>query len=116
MKWYFEVLKKYAVFKGRASRKEFWMFFLIHALIQSALLIIDIIALDFAFTFIFYFLVTLLPCLSVHVRRLHDVGLCGWWMLLVITPFGYTGILGMTVPEGQRGNNKYGKNPLGESA
>ena len=42
MKWYFETLRKYAVFAGRARRREYWMFELWHALILVALFVIDI--------------------------------------------------------------------------
>jgi uncharacterized membrane protein YhaH (DUF805 family) len=41
MSWYLEVLKKYAVFDGRARRKEYWIFFLINLVIAVVLAIID---------------------------------------------------------------------------
>ncbi len=87
MKWYFEVLKKYAVFKGRASRKEFWMFFLVHSLIQIALAILDAIVFGNLFIFVFYTLGTLLPYIAVFFRRLRDIGYKGWtlWILFLFS-------------------------------
>ena len=40
MNWYLEVLKKYAVFSGRARRKEYWMFFLFNFIIASVLWVV----------------------------------------------------------------------------
>ncbi len=42
MSWYLEVLKKYAVFNGRARRKEYWFFFLFSIVISIVLTIIDV--------------------------------------------------------------------------
>jgi uncharacterized membrane protein YhaH (DUF805 family) len=35
-----------------------------------------------------YLLAAFLPTLAVSVRRLHDIGLSGWWYLIVLMPFG----------------------------
>jgi uncharacterized membrane protein YhaH (DUF805 family) len=111
MKWYFEVLQKYAVFDGRASRTEFWMFALFSALISSIL--------PFVGEFVeipnlapVYGLVVLLPSLAVTVRRLHDTERSGWWLFVVLVPcIGAITLLMFMIEDGAPGRNKYGVNP-----
>ena len=88
--WYFEVLKKYAVFSGRARRQEFWMFMLTDAIIRFVLSGFSLIGAA-GIVDTLYTLATLLPFLAVHVRRLHDIGNSGWWLcapLLILFPLG----------------------------
>lgn len=87
--WYFEVLKKYAVFSGRARRKEYWMFQLFNSLIYTVLYVGEALATDFSRGSYYggiltgvYSLAVLLPNLAVGVRRLHDTGRSGWWLVL----------------------------------
>src|SRR5690625_7928192 len=92
MNWYLEVLKKYAVFSGRARRKEYWFFFLFNLIITFVLGFID----GFAGTFSvdagigllggIYALAVLLPGIAVSVRRLHDTERSGWWLLISLVP------------------------------
>lgn len=85
MNYYTDVLKKYAVFDGRATRKEYWMFVLINFIISIAVGIIAGIV-DFKALTSLYNLVLLLPSIAVGVRRLHDINHSGWWMLLCLFP------------------------------
>ena len=73
MNWYLEVLKKYAVFSGRARRKEYWMFFLIYTIIYLVLAAIDAI-LTAGLLSTLYIVATLIPAIAVTIRRLHDIG------------------------------------------
>ena len=106
MNWYLEVLKRYADFNGRARRKEYWMFFLFHFIIYYGLIIIAIAVSPklMAIAFI-YIIATMLPTLGVGVRRMHDVGKSGWYLLIPI----YSFILAVT--EGEQGTNEYGSDP-----
>ncbi len=113
MNWYLNVLKNYADFGGRARRKEYWMFFLFNMLFGYVLLILTTVAElpVLMFAAILYFLAVLIPSIAVGVRRMHDVGMSGWFILVPI----YSFILFCT--EGEKGDNKYGANPkLQESA
>jgi uncharacterized membrane protein YhaH (DUF805 family) len=122
MNWYFRVLRKYAVFTGRARRKEYWIFSLIHALII------------FAFRYphfltstidpesrigqigLLYTFGTFIPLVAVSVRRLHDTNRSGWWCFLILIPFiGF--ILGLIflAEDSQPGGNRYGPNPKTDS-
>ncbi len=118
MNWYLEVLKKYAVFNGRARRKEYWYFLLFSILISLALAFVD----DMLGTFSakaglgllggIYFLAVMIPGLAVSVRRLHDTSRSGWWVLIALIPFiGSIILLIFTVLDSTPGENAYGENP-----
>ena len=115
MNWYFEVLKKYAVFNGRARRQAFWMFFLFNFIIGLVLAILEAIVPVIRFIGIIYGLGVLIPYLAVGVRRLHDTGRTGWWLLIGLIPIvGEIVLLIFFVLDSQPGDNKYGPNPKKE--
>ena len=111
MSSFIEVLKKYAVFSGRARRKEYWMYTLFVVIIYAVLLGIGIAIKAPAIAIVFYVAI-LLPSLAVGVRRLHDIGRSGWWLLFGIVPLaGPITLLVFTCTDSQPGVNKYGPNP-----
>ncbi|SDK52423.1 DUF805 domain-containing protein [Microbulbifer yueqingensis] len=125
MNWYFKVLRKYAVFSGRARRSEYWFFFLFNLLFTLILTAIDI-SLDFynaeagiGVLSGIYALFVLIPSIAVTVRRLHDTGRTGWWFLIVLVPvLGALVLLFFMVLDSERGTNEFGphpKNPLEDS-
>lgn len=111
MDWYIAVLKKYATFNGRARRQEYWMFFLFNLLFTLAAGLID----RFLGTSLIgglYSLFILLPSVAVLVRRLHDIGRTGWWVLLSLIPvIGVVVLLFFAASEGMHGDNEYGPDP-----
>lgn len=118
MSWYIKVIKNYAVFEGRARRKEFWMFIMFHSIFLFALAIIDnLIFPPHSFPFILsglYWLFAFIPNLAVSVRRLHDIGWSGWGLLIGLIP--YLGALILIIVfaiNSEAGDNKYGPNPKG---
>ncbi|QES47223.1 DUF805 domain-containing protein [Streptomyces venezuelae] len=112
MKIYIEVLKKYAVFSGRARRQEFWIFFLVNTIILIPLMILDFTLGTYPLFFGLYSLATLLPNLGLTVRRLHDTGKSGWFILLTFIPFvGFIIGLVFMATEGQPQANEYGPSP-----
>ncbi len=122
MNWYLEVLRKYAVFGGRARRKEYWMFLLFNILISIALGFVEgmfglVTELGFGMISIVYSLLLLIPSLAVGVRRLHDTGRSGWWLLIVFVPIvGAIALLVFAVQDSESGHNEYGPNPKGAIA
>ena len=113
MNWYLDVIKnKYAKFDGRARRKEYCMFFLFNILIAVGLAIIEaIIGLPGILGGI-YALAVLIPGIAVTVRRLHDTGRVGWWILIAFLPLiGLIVLLVFMVLDSQPGDNAYGPNP-----
>ena len=121
MNWYLKVLKQYVDFSGRARRKEFWMFVLINGLITVGLRFLDR---SLGTTFgdfnedgileTIYSITVLIPTLSVSVRRLHDIGKSGWYLLLMFLPIiGWIWLIVLYVSEGEYKINKWGENPKG---
>lgn len=118
MNWYISTLKKYAVFSGRARRKEYWFFQLFNTLIVVALAVIDAVTgtinkgVGMGLLSSLFVLAVLLPSLAVLVRRLHDTGRSGWWILIAFVPFvGGIVLLVFTLMDSQPGTNQYGPNP-----
>ena len=104
MKWYLKVLSNYAVFQGRARRREYWNFVLFNFIILVAL---EWLAFsnNLMFPYLIYLLATFMPSLAVSVRRMHDVNKSGWFLLIPI----YNLILYCT--KGTEGPNQYGADP-----
>lgn len=106
MDWYLKVLKQYAVFTGRARRQEFWWFALIN------LIIVVILGWIWEFLASLYSLAVLLPAIGVGIRRLHDTGKTGWWLLLQLIPvIGTIILIIFFVQDSDEGTNEYGPNP-----
>ena len=93
-------LSKYATFSGRASRPEFWWFFLFQILISLAASMLGetingLVA-----------LCLVLPALAVGTRRLHDIGKSGWWQVIMLTVIGLLVLIYWWVqPAVEGGNN-----------
>ncbi|TWD52322.1 uncharacterized membrane protein YhaH (DUF805 family) [Pseudomonas sp. SJZ131] len=104
---YIEVLKKYAVFTGRASRREYWMFFLINLGIAFALGFIEAFLGGKGILSNIYSLVMFLPSIAVGIRRMHDTDRSGWWILLPIVNIVFL------AQDSQPGVNRFGPNPKG---
>jgi len=110
MYWYMRVLKNYAVFEGRASRKEYWMFRLFSLLISLALVLIELLLgiateTDQSVLVTIHQLAVFLPRLAVEVRRMHDINRSGWWILVPVVNFIFA------ITEGDPGSNRYGADP-----
>ena len=106
MNYYLTVLKKFAVFNGRARRSEYWYFVLFNLLIAIVLTLIDE-AIGTRLLNNIYSLTVLIPGIAVGVRRMHDVNKSGWYLLIPI----YNLILALT--PGTIGDNEYGEDPKG---
>lgn len=118
MNWYLEVLKKYAVFSGRARRKEYWFFVLFNIIISIVLAVIDGVTGSFSpeagmgLLRGIYTLAVLIPGIAVSVRRLHDTERSGWWLLIALVPLiGAIVLLVFMVQDSKPGQNQYGANP-----
>ena len=123
MNWYLEVLKKYAVFEGRAKRKEYWFFVLFNVLISMAMGSIDWLTGNInpetglgLFSGL-YALGVMIPGMAVSVRRLHDTGRSGWWLLITFVPvIGAIVFLYFMVLDSNPETNEYGPSTKGIEA
>ncbi len=121
------VFSKYATFQGRASRSEYWFFYLFNILLEIGLLIVGLIlgaivgdgtgalaGMGIAYVLLcIYGLIALIPSISVFVRRMHDIGRSGWWYWLALVPLvGVIVLLVFLLTGSDRGENQYGPEPL----
>jgi uncharacterized membrane protein YhaH (DUF805 family) len=118
--------KKSIEFSGRASRSEYWYFFIAFIIIQQILAVTLGLALgiileneqanseistDIIFTL--FFAILSIPIISAFVRRLHDIDLNGRWILVVFIPIiGAIFWLICACKKGTEGDNRFGKNPI----
>ena len=118
MKWYFEVLKKYATFSGRAQRKEFWYFLVWNTVIS---LVIGLLSSLLGWSFFnvvpmlssVYALFVLIPSLAVTVRRLHDTNRSGRYFFLhfLLPVVGTIMLFVFFEQDSDENENRYGPNP-----
>jgi len=117
MNWYIDAWKNYVNFQGRARRKAYWMFVLFNIIAIVVLGMIDgALGLGgqsgYGILSGIYSLAIILPGLAVAVRRLHDTGRSGWWMLIGLVPVvGPIVLLVFFVQDSQPGSNQFGPNP-----
>ncbi|QJP95654.1 MULTISPECIES: DUF805 domain-containing protein [Pseudomonas] len=104
---YMEALKNYAEFKGRATRREYWMFILINMGICIVIGVLDAILNTKGVLYNLYSLAMLLPSIAVGARRMHDTDRSGWWLLLPIVNLVFL------VQDSQPGPNRFGPNRKG---
>lgn len=105
MNYYLEVLKKYADFKGRARRSEYWYFILFSSIISVILSVATSGMSMLKIISSLYTLAVFIPSIAVGVRRMHDVNKSGWFLIVPI----YNFILACT--KGTDGPNEYGNDP-----
>ena len=103
-------MKKYAVFGGRARRKEYWMFFFFNFLISFGIgffagLFGAMLHLNLGFLSVIYMLAILIPSIAVGVRRMHDTNRSGWWSIVPIAGLVFLFF------NGDPNENDYGPDP-----
>lgn len=113
--YYLNVLKnKYAEFTGRARRSEYWYFVLFNFIVSLGLGMVDALA-GIGFLSSLYGLAVIIPSIAVGIRRLHDTGKSGWWLLIGLIPFvGWIILIYFLVQDSQPFDNSYGPNPKRE--
>ena len=112
MEWYIRVLENYADFEGRAHRTEYWMFILINTFVGIGINLLEWTLATGGIIGLLYTLAVLIPSVAVSVRRLHDIGRSGWWLLISLIPLlGVIVILVFHCLESEPGDNDYGPDP-----
>ncbi len=108
--------QRYADFKGRSRRSEFWFFVLFSAIVRAIANVIDAIlhtgnANTGGVVSTLVFLALIVPSLAVGARRLHDTGRSGWWLLIALIPL--VGIILLIVwwAQDSHPDNQYGPSP-----
>ncbi|MBK5343969.1 MULTISPECIES: DUF805 domain-containing protein [Pseudomonas] len=106
---YVEALKNYAEFKGRATRREYWMFVLINLGICIVMGVLDAMLNTKGVLYNLYSLAMFLPSIAAGARRMHDTDRSGWWLLLPIVNLVFL------VQDSQPGPNRFGPNRKGNN-
>ena len=83
-------MSKYVTFSGRASRSEFWWFFLFAIILSLGVALVEVAMFGVEARILsdLVLLAIILPVFASGSRRLHDVGKSGWWQLLILTVIG----------------------------
>jgi uncharacterized membrane protein YhaH (DUF805 family) len=108
-------LNKYAVFSGRARRSEYWWFVLFNLVVNIVLSLVDLVIFGSGSSVLslIFGLAVLIPGIAVSVRRLHDLGKSGWWLLIALVPLiGAVLLIWWFSQAGTSGDNEYGPDPL----
>lgn len=106
MKYFISALKKYARFYGRSRRREYWNYMLILTLLSLLVAVTGSEALYIGFAAFM-----LLPTLTITIRRLHDAGRTGWWLLVVALPILGALLILFFLLQNSREENDYGPSP-----
>lgn len=114
MNYYIDALKDYAKFDGRATRTQYWMFYLFNFVFSFVLGFVDGmlgLAGDSGYGPLggLYSLAVLIPAIAVGVRRMHDGGRSGWWLIVPIANLVFL------IMDGTHGPNQYGPDPKGQT-
>jgi uncharacterized membrane protein YhaH (DUF805 family) len=123
MNYFIEPYKKYFVIKGRASKKQYWMFCLWYCVIIFALALFGTLSGTFfgdtneelgytgVLTYVFHF-VSLIPILTLSARRMHDLDKSGWYIFVNCIPLvGGIWFLVLMLMPGTEGENRFGPKP-----
>ncbi len=106
---YKDAFSKYAEFTGRLSAGGYWRFVAVNVVVAIVLVILAQLASALIFLLVIYYLALLVPSLAAAVRRLHDTGKSGWFILISLIPFVGSIILLVTlVKAGSPAANEYG--------
>jgi len=112
----FTPFTKYAQFNGRSSRKEFWLWFLLQLIAGFVFGMASATAPELGgILTTLWAVISFIPGIAVTIRRLHDTGHSGWYLLLFLIPIvGPIILLFFYLMKSQSGSNKYGENPYNE--
>ena len=111
------ITNKYAEFKGRANKAEFWQFVLVYFLISIAFSLlmsifakVNILRMIFMILNVIVMLALLIPSLAVGVRRMHDIGKAGGWILINLIPIiGSIWFIVLAINDSEPGTNRFDK-------
>jgi uncharacterized membrane protein YhaH (DUF805 family) len=105
------VLSNYTNYDGRASRSEYFYWYLLLAAPVAFIETMVHYPPDKPLYYGALGLFVSFPTLALGARRLHDIGRTGWWQLLLLIPFGFLILFALACKASQPGSNAYGDEP-----
>jgi uncharacterized membrane protein YhaH (DUF805 family) len=106
-----DAFSKYVTFIGRSSRSAYWWFYLFNLIVVIVAYALDVALGTGGILYGLSALALLLPNLAVSVRRLHDTGRSGWWLLIALIPLIGAIVLLVFFVQDSDGPNQYGQGP-----
>lgn len=104
--------ERYADFQGRARRPEYWWFVLFSIVVNLILQALAAVSGVIVFLSLIVSLALLIPGIAVGVRRMHDIGRTGWWLLIAFIPvLGPLVLIYFFIQPTQPGPNDWGPEP-----
>ncbi len=124
-RYFIDTIKnRYAKFDGRATRSEYWYFILFYFIFSIIAATLDSLVINpmlgassteagqGGILQMIFALGLLIPSIALGIRRFHDIGKSGWWMLIGFIPIlGLLALIYFYVQDSQAGSNLYGENP-----
>lgn len=113
MNFYVDAWKKFADFKGRSRRKEFWLFWLINSMISGLLQqVTGSLGIAGTIILVVFGLAIILPMIAVGIRRMHDINKSGWWVLINLVPLiGSIWFIVLAIKDSEPQSNQWGPCP-----
>ncbi len=111
---YIDAMRRYATFRGRSTRAQYWLFTLVYIVLLLVASLLDYstgLASEDGGGVLsaIVVLVHFIPAISVTVRRLHDIDRTGWWYWIVLLPLaGFIVMLIFTCTRSTPGVNRFG--------
>lgn len=110
--WYIDMWKNATNFDGRSRRKAYWMVVLVNFVITFIMAALSLFFWIIDVIMTIYCIALILPGISLGIRRLHDIGKSGWWLLIGFVPIiGSVVLLIFYCMDSVPGENEYGPNP-----
>lgn len=111
------ITNRYAQFNGRANKTEFWQFVLVYILISIGLTLlmsifarVGILRMLFWLINLIVMLALIIPSIAVSVRRMHDIGKDGVWVLINLIPLiGFIWFIVLAIQDSEPGPNRFDK-------
>lgn len=104
---------RFTDFNGRSRRLEYWSWSLINTIILALFVILMGTSFDargslgfWSVAFSLYFFACLIPGFALSIRRLHDIGLSGWWVIIGVVPYASLLLIVFSLVDSQKGTNK----------
>lgn len=104
--------KGFADFSGRSRRLDYWTAVVFNMVVFFLIAMLEIATIGVPIISLLFILASILPSLAIAVRRMHDIGRSGLWVILAFVPLAGIVYFVFTLLDSQPGANQYGPNPI----
>jgi Predicted membrane protein len=104
--------KGFVDFSGRSRRFDYWTAVLFNIIVFFVIAMLEMMTIGVPIISLLFILASVLPSLAISVRRMHDIGRSGLWVILAFIPLAGIVYFIFTLLDSQPGANQYGANPI----